>query len=394
MLAGVVFFGLAAAGYKYFYEPRYGALFAAEETNEKVVCVDSVARITGVPNRAGWITRYPAVVQTGEEETVKTDDEKQLLEICVKKGDRVKAGDPIFLYDLSKIEQEISEKQLEIEQKEMENGIYTQELEEMKRQEDAARTEGEQLEVRIDILDKEKEIKGNESEIRQLKQQIEDLEKEKGNPSTISEVRGTVTYVGQGESSQGDTDSEYQVRITKDEELRLKGKINELHLRDLAKGDGVIIYSRSYPVQTWKGQVTMISNKGESGSSHDENDYGGNDEDYSLNGTSVFAFEVKPESSQDFLIGQHVYIEKDEGQTEEKKGLWIDADYLDLQQHTIWVEDENSCIKKRTISLGEFDEASGRYKVLDGLTVRDYIAIPGQDVIEGQKTLRYEQSND
>jgi HlyD family secretion protein len=88
------------------------------------------------------------------------------------------------------------------------------------------------------------------------------------------------------------------------------------------------------------------------------------------------------------MLGQHVYIEMDNGQTEVKEGLWLPSYYIVTEDDGsyVWARDSKERIEKRKLSLGEYDENTDCYQVLDGLTEEDYIAFPEDDIVEGAET--------
>ena len=87
------------------------------------------------------------------------------------------------------------------------------------------------------------------------------------------------------------------------------------------------------------------------------------------------------------MLGQHVIMEEDTGETEEKTGLWIPNYYVVSDDETntyyVWSCDDNQKVCKKEISVGEIDEEMLEYQILDGLTEDDYIAFPDELTQEG-----------
>ena len=89
------------------------------------------------------------------------------------------------------------------------------------------------------------------------------------------------------------------------------------------------------------------------------------------------------------MLGQHVYIEMDEGQEEKKEGIWLSEFYImdaDTNSPYVWAADENKRLEKRSVVLGQYDENLGEYEIADGLTKKDCIAYPSELLTEGMKT--------
>ena len=86
------------------------------------------------------------------------------------------------------------------------------------------------------------------------------------------------------------------------------------------------------------------------------------------------------------MLGQHVYIEPDEGQEDQKEGLWLSEYYIvdaDTNSPYVWAADENGKLEKRSVILGQYDENLGEYEIADGLKKSDRIAYPSETLTEG-----------
>ena len=101
---------------------------------------------------------------------------------------------------------------------------------------------------------------------------------------------------------------------------------------------------------------------------------GGSDQSAS---TSYY-FYVELESSDGLLLGQHVYIEQNAGQEEQKEGVWLDASFIaDLDSKPyVWADNGKEKLEKRSVVLGQFDEALNQYEIKDGLSREDAVAFP------------------
>ena len=65
------------------------------------------------------------------------------------------------------------------------------------------------------------------------------------------------------------------------------------------------------------------------------------------------------------MLGQHVYIEPDEGQEEKKEGLWISEFYIvdaDTNSPYVWAADKDKRLVKKSVILGQYDETLGEYR--------------------------------
>lgn len=108
-----------------------------------------------------------------------------------------------------------------------------------------------------------------------------------------------------------------------------------------------------------------------------------------MNMTSSYPFYVKLESSENLMLGQHVYVEVDTGDQTEKEGLWISFWYVnDLNSKPfVWADNGKGKLEKRTVEVGEIDEFSGLVQILGGLTGEDHITWPEEGLEEGMPTV-------
>ena len=83
----------------------------------------------------------------------------------------------------------------------------------------------------------------------------------------------------------------------------------------------------------------------------------------------------------------------DNGQDEQEDGIWLEDYYFITDDegavtNYVWAVDANDKLEKREVTLGDFNDETFKYEVLDGLTVDDYIAFPGDDCVEGAPVTR------
>ena len=111
--------------------------------------------------------------------------------------------------------------------------------------------------------------------------------------------------------------------------------------------------------------------------------------------SSKYPFYVSVANGEGLMLGQHVYIELDNGGEEEETGLMIPSYLLVVEGEQVfaWVANDKDKLEKRELTVGTFDEMMGEYEILDGLTADDYIAIPEEGLEEGQNVTRYDESS-
>ena len=84
---------------------------------------------------------------------------------------------------------------------------------------------------------------------------------------------------------------------------------------------------------------------------------------------SKYPFYVDLDSVDGLILGQHVYIELDQGQEEVKEGLWLYGSYIVQDEDTpyVWAANEKDRLEKRYIELGEYDADMDEYEIVSGL---------------------------
>ena len=109
---------------------------------------------------------------------------------------------------------------------------------------------------------------------------------------------------------------------------RVKGTLDEQTINAVYPGSPVIIRSRVDETQTWTGTVDNIDTGETAGSDNDEMMSYSSGGDDGSNSASKYPFYISLDNADGLILGQHVLIELDQGQTEEKEGLWLYASYI------------------------------------------------------------------
>ena len=210
-----------------------------------------------------------------------------------------------------------------------------------------------------------------------------------------SEIDGVVKSINNAEddnaASYGSDSSDAYMTLLSTGSYRIKGTINEQNRTALNEGDAVIIHSRVDENQTWTGTVSSIDLEHPENGNSDNGYYMSSSSSNDTTSSNSYPFYVELDSDDDLMLGQHVYLEKDEGQLENREGLWLTSYYIvqeDGQDPYVWTAGKHDKIEKRKVTLGEYDEKLDQYQITDGLTEDDYIAYPEDSIVEGEKVTR------
>ena len=361
------------------------------------IYVEQVSAIMELGSGNGGENRYAGVVESQETWNIKQNSDKTVKEIYVKEGDSVKIGDKLFAYDNEEAKLNLEQAKLELER--MQNEIKSGEAEiKNLEQEKKSASGSDKLEYTIQIQSQKATNKKTEYEIKSQEAKIKSLKKATKNSVVKSEMDGVVKKINQaaatgadeGDDMEGGGDDTVFMSILATGDYRVKAKVNEQNRYTIEEGKEVIVRSRVDDSQTWKGTITKIDtdNPDESSSSSNFGDSGEGDDETTT--SSKYPFYVKLDSSEGLILGQHVYIEPDNGQDKKKTGIWLSSYYIvqkDKESY-VWVESLTKRLEKKKVTLGEYDEELDEYQIKSGLSKDDYIAFPENNLKEGMKTTR------
>ena len=354
-------------------------IFSRGNTSEERVYVEQIASMNG--QVSGMTSRFNGVVETQDVYEVKVDSSRKIDKVHVKVGDEVEEGQTLVTYDSSDLELQLDQANLEKESilndiagEEAQIALLTQQMANLSEEEKF--TYNTQIQnIQNAISQKKYDLESKQLEIDKIKKQI--------NHSTVkSEVNGTVKAINErGVDEMGN--SAPFMSILQSGDYRIKGSIDEQNIWSIAEGQSVIIRSRVDANKTWTGVISKIDT--ENVQQNTNNMYGEGE----VMMASKYPFYIELENSEGLILGQHVYIELDEGQTEVKEGLWLYSFYIVQEEDSafVWTANSKNKLEKRKVDLGEYDAELDQYQILSGLTEEDYIAWPMEGLYEGVTTV-------
>lgn len=360
-------------------------LLAGCNGEKATVNVQSVAMITGY-GTAGAFNTCAGVVVAQNEIKIERKDDRKVAELRVAVGQEVKTGDVLFVYDMDEMKLTIEKAELEIES--LKNNItdFDTRVAQLEK-EKANAPASEQLSYTVQIQSLQADKKEAQYNLTVKEKELEALKETGDNGEVLSPIDGKVQAINENGGTDSTTGEALPyISLIQNGDFRVKGKINELNRDDFYQGAQVILRSRADSTQTWTGTITEIDqnnpNKKSSG-------YFGADDD--TTSSSSYPFYVALDSTDGLMLGQHVYIEPNDGQGDSTEGLWMDASYLvgsEDEGFYVWAADKHDKLEKRTVKAGSFDETLNRYEITDGLSPEDYIAFPADDLQEGAPVVK------
>jgi len=363
------------------------ACLAGCSDSGQTVPVQSVAEILGI-GPLGMVDRHAGVVEAGESVSVNSDSSMEIKEIAVNEGDTVTKGQVLFSYETGALSLDVERLELEVEQ--TNNTITTKknQITALKKEQTAAAS-ADKLQYTLQIQQLELDIKEAEYSVTAKKKEIERIKVRLAETNVLSPVDGSVKAINAGGNSVDPMTGEPLplITITQSGEFRVRGTVSEMNAQTFMEGTAVIIRSRVDDTVTWTGSVLSVDWENPVTNQNDFY-YMPSDE---MTTSSKYPFYVKLENDLGLMLGQHVYIEQDMGQTSgEENALYLPAYYLNELdvKPWVWAANEKDKLEKRNVVLGNYDIEMDSFEVLEGLSLEDYIAYPNEGYTAGSK-VRY-----
>lgn len=345
-----------------------------KESNNQNIYVQKVSTIIGSSYTEN---RYSGVVESSETVDINQDGNKSITDMYVEAGQKVSKGDKLFSYDTTEASNSIAQKKLDIEAQNNEIQAQNNTIADYKAELNKG---GDKVEIQARINDASYAIRQAQNTIKATQTEIEQLNKQIENSTVLSTIDGIIKEVNKDGGTDESGNQKPLVSITQTTDFRVKGSISEMGT--ISEGTSVIVRSRVNEDQIYKGTVTKVETDPQSNSN---NNFNGAD---SSESASKYPFYVSLDNNKGLMLGQHVYIEADNGQSTKKKGIWLDASFIvsdDNGNSYVWVS-ERGKLKKRKVELGKTDEETFATKIKSGLNEDDYIAWADDSYSEGMKT--------
>ena len=367
-----------------------GCIFALTgcTSGETAVFVQSVADLSGMGGIAPG-DRFPGMVVSENVTEIQKDGDKTIADIYVKEGDDVTEGQDLFSYDMEELQLSLDKQRLEKEQLIATIENYKSQIADLEKAEKKAK-ESKKLQYTIQIQSTQIDLKEAELNLQAKEKEVAKSEEMLLHATVTAPVTGRITGIHENGTDNYGNPLPY-ITIQQAGSYRIKGTLSELQRGGIMEGSPMRILSRSDKDQFWTGTVTLVDY--ESPSQENENSmYYGNSVDPMM-ASSKYPFYVELDSSEGLLLGQHVYLELDNGEAETGSHPAISSSFIcydDDGTPYVWAENERK-LEKRLVTLGEYNMMLDTVEILDGLTESDYIAFPNEELcVEGAPTTHSE----
>lgn len=385
VLVGVVVVIAALGGTGFYFRDQIKELlpFTQSGNSADKVYVEKVSKVmnqyTGISNR------YNGVVETQDSYEVNVDTSRTIEKIEVAVGDEVEEEQTLVTYDVSDIKLQIEQANLEVESINNDIANYNKQIELLTAERDKA-AEADKFSLNSQIQTIQNSISQKNFDLKSKQLEVSKYKTQADNSTVKSKVAGVVKEINEkGVDANGN--SAPFMTILQTGEYRVKGSIDEQNIWMLSEGQSVLIRSRVDEAKTWEGTIATIDT--ENSVKNNSNNYAMSSDGSETATATKYPFYIELATADGLILGQHVYIEMDEGQEEVKEGLWLYGSYIVQTEGEpyVWVSNGKEKLEKRTVELGEYDENLDEYEIVSGLTLDDYITWPMPGLYEGVTTV-------
>ena len=356
---------------------------------EESAAVQAVSMIAG--GGGTMVERCAGKVVSGETAKLQKDADKKVLEVLVKEGDMVEEGDILFSYDAAAMELDLEKLKLELQG--LENTIVTAgaDIEELERQKAMVYVTN-QLSYTIQIDSKKADLREAEYNKVIKEREIANMEKALQATDIVSPISGRVMSVNENASG-GEGQGDSFITVMDVSRYRVQGTLNELNLGTLYEGMNVLIRSRMDENAVWPGVIESIDWENPVSGNDNQMYYMGPTDE--MTSSSKYPFYVALDNIDGLILGQHIYVEPDYGQSRKAEGLWLPLWYISDADSSPWVWAANGRdkLEKRSVVLGEEDAELGLWQIVSGLELTDYIAFPMEGLRAGQSVDRFSEQS-
>lgn len=350
--------------------------------SENVLYADSVGMLTGTG--LGAQNRFSGTVESQDTLKISLTEGQKVKEIYVEKGQEVQPGMKLFQYDTEELAMTLEQGKLELERITNSIDSLNMQIAALVQEKNNAPS-SEQLSYTTQIQSLQTNVKQEEYNYKVKELEVSRAQKNLETATVNSTIFGIVQEINPEPSYDNYTgEKQAFMSILSTGKYRIKGKISEQNIGNLYEGMPVIVHSRVDEEQIWTGVVDTIDT--EKPESSQSSMYYGMD---SSQQATRYPFYVTLNTSDGLMLGQHVYIEPNLGQSDE--GMWLMSSYIvdaDSDAPYVWLAGDDGKLKKREIKLGEYNEEMDTWEILDNLRATEYIVWPSEDCKKGAAVVK------
>ncbi len=336
------------------------------------VYVQSVQTLAGMGGIAPG-DKFLGLVVSEHVTEIEKDQEKSIKELKVKEGDDVKKNQELFSYDTEELQLALDKQLLEVEQLKASIESHQAKIKQLERERNQAGS-ATKLQYTVEIQSTQIDLKEAELNLKSKEQEVVKSQNLLENATVVSPINGRVQAISENGTDMNGNPLPY-ITIQQVGSYRVKGILGELQRGGLMEGSRVTIRPRTGSGEAWGGTVTLVDYENPSQGSEYDRYYGMSSDE--MTSSSKYPFYVKLDTTEGLLLGQHVYLELEQEEGE-SAALSLSSAFVAYEEDGsayVWAE-EGSKLRKRPVTLGEYNGMMDTFEILEGLTAEDYVAFP------------------
>lgn len=244
---------------------------------------------------------YSGVIEPQQTADVNKDPERTVSEVYVKVGETVKKGDKLFEYDSNETAVKLSKAKIEYDSIQNDISECDTRISQLSRQRSEADAD-QQASYTEQISEQQSSKSQYELNLRIKQVEIDNLQDSLDNSVITAPINGIIKQI----NNSSDSTSGAYMTILMNGSYRVKCQVDETNVRSLYDGMKVVVHSRVDKDKTWDGTISKVDSANPADKSGNNAGMDGGNSD---NSATNYYFYVNLDSSEDLLLGEHVYVE-------------------------------------------------------------------------------------
>lgn len=349
------------------------------------------------------------IVPEDEQKIYASSENGEIKTFKVEENSKVKAGDPLFIYDQSQIDSEFNKA---VRARDMLNNnvkAVEQQINQLAKQIETLKKLDEDVsELEIEKSQLALELENVKAEVSDAQATINDIQKEKEALTVRSKIDGTVVKVNKNVEQTEEGATEPIVHIVSSKPFKVIGTMSEFDTVKIKPEQKVIIRPKVFKDREWKGHVESISQFPTDDGIDEMDMYAGE------GNVTMYPFKVAiTDDTKDLRQGFHVSLEVSVGDDEKKVVVPHSAlldDMMDGMDDDFMVEDEivdvddssfieessyvyvliDGVLHRRDVEVGSMNDELVEIK--EGVEVGELVVItPHFDMYDGMEVTEYDE---
>ncbi|MFP7299801.1 efflux RND transporter periplasmic adaptor subunit [Neobacillus niacini] len=343
------------------------------------------------------------IVPESEQKVFLEPEKGVITEFKVTENQVVKAGDPLVIYDSSKIDSELKravrEKELLQSRGKTEQNQITdlnKRLQEAKKKPAAQAAESteaaQELVSQEDInqlsnekIQQEMQYESTKAEITSAEDRIKELNAQKSEMTIVSKMDGIIVKVNQNVANTEAGAAEPVIHIISSQPYKVIGSMSEFDTVKIKEGQPVIIRPKVFKDREWKGSVESVSQF--------PNADGGGGEGFEGGGAgnvTMYPFKVTiTDDTSELRQGFHVSLEIKAGDAAKKVAIPHPALIDEAGTKIVYVL-KDGILERREVQTGVMNDAF--IEVTSGITPGELVVLtPTEEMHDGMEVTSYDE---